>query len=722
MATAASADQLYWDADGTATGNDATTGAGLGSSTTNSNNSWDTTSIKWWDGSSGSDVAWVSGDTHDAIFKASSAACGGCIITLNSPIVAGSLTMLPSGNTNAFSFTDNGVHTNTLEFTTLTVPTVTNTQTTITAIVTGNHDINIVDNNDSGKFNNVAFGIGGTFTQYNFTGNVNLKGTIAGAGTQDWASRLSLLINSGNSTTPLFPATATFNYERNMSQVDFNAGIDFGSYPNNFVLNTGGLTASTFEGWIGALASATVNLTGQISGNGGLTFGLGVAGGGGGVITLSPTTSNTYTGNTKWHAANAGVIKLGVNNALPTTTGLIFGINNIGGGSFDLNGKDLTVASLASGVITSGVQNGIVNTQSGVSTLTIDGSAITSYTGPLGSAVVVTNLLNAANHDKIKLVLASTNTGQLTLGRAAGMAYSGGTEINGGTLVVSNTSNSGTGTGDITIGGSGTLKIGDGTTAGGANGSVNNHDITDNGNVTFNRTDATSYTGIISGTGTVTKVNTGALTFSGSNSYSGDTTISAGSLIASGASVTVGGGDVSVTGGALEISGGVSDAIVDTKKLTLLGGATPDMADTGYLNLGSGVNERVGMLVLGSTTQSNGLTYGSIASSALVKSDEYFAGIGILSVGLPGDFNGNGVVDAADYVNWRTTPSNFGGDPAGYDLWRANFGAGSPGSGSNLGGGAAVPEPGTMSLVIFTLGCLVVRCRSVFRSGAVNIQ
>lgn len=46
-----------------------------------------------------------------------------------------------------------------------------------------------------------------------------------------------------------------------------------------------------------------------------------------------------------------------------------------------------------------------------------------------------------------------------------------------------------------------------------------------------------------------------------------------------------------------------------------------------------------------------------------------------------GDYNGNGIVDAADYVSWRDNPAGFGGSPAGYDTWRANFG--SSGSSSN---------------------------------------
>jgi len=43
------------------------------------------------------------------------------------------------------------------------------------------------------------------------------------------------------------------------------------------------------------------------------------------------------------------------------------------------------------------------------------------------------------------------------------------------------------------------------------------------------------------------------------------------------------------------------------------------------------------------------------------------------SLALPGDYNGNGIVDAADYTVWRD-----GGSPdssqTGYDVWKANFG------------------------------------------------
>jgi len=56
--------------------------------------------------------------------------------------------------------------------------------------------------------------------------------------------------------------------------------------------------------------------------------------------------------------------------------------------------------------------------------------------------------------------------------------------------------------------------------------------------------------------------------------------------------------------------------------------------------------------------------------------------------GLDGDYNGDGKVDARDYVEWRKNPAAHGGNPGGYNTWRANFGAMS-GSASV----AAVPEP-----------------------------
>jgi hypothetical protein len=74
--------------------------------------------------------------------------------------------------------------------------------------------------------------------------------------------------------------------------------------------------------------------------------------------------------------------------------------------------------------------------------------------------------------------------------------------------------------------------------------------------------------------------------------------------------------------------------------------------------------------------------------------------------GLTGDFNGNGVVDAADYVLWRNGGplQNEGGvtpgtsSPEDYTTWRANFGKAAAGGGAALA--AAVPEPATCAMLL----------------------
>jgi hypothetical protein len=86
---------------------------------------------------------------------------------------------------------------------------------------------------------------------------------------------------------------------------------------------------------------------------------------------------------------------------------------------------------------------------------------------------------------------------------------------------------------------------------------------------------------------------------------------------------------------------------------------------------------------------------------------------------VAGDYNENGVVDAADYVVWRDRMGtgslpNEGGispgtvDAADYNFWRSRYGA-TAGSGISAAlGGSAVPEPVTWTLM------LIAGCGTVF--------
>jgi hypothetical protein len=94
-----------------------------------------------------------------------------------------------------------------------------------------------------------------------------------------------------------------------------------------------------------------------------------------------------------------------------------------------------------------------------------------------------------------------------------------------------------------------------------------------------------------------------------------------------------------------------------------------------------------------------------------------FAGFSGLDVGfqgaetIPGDFDGNGMVDAADYVFWRENFSMDVDAQAKYDAWKGNFGFGGPGASASVGGTGLVPEPTTLLLVVMGLAALAPRRR-----------
>jgi hypothetical protein len=103
---------------------------------------------------------------------------------------------------------------------------------------------------------------------------------------------------------------------------------------------------------------------------------------------------------------------------------------------------------------------------------------------------------------------------------------------------------------------------------------------------------------------------------------------------------------------------------------------------------------------------------------------------------LPGDYSGDGVVDASDYVVWRNSLGQavtyFSGadgngsgliDAADFDVWKANFGS-VTGSGAALAGN--VPEPATIWLLLAaSCGVAVARrpgVKSMFSVGGVMVK
>jgi hypothetical protein len=66
---------------------------------------------------------------------------------------------------------------------------------------------------------------------------------------------------------------------------------------------------------------------------------------------------------------------------------------------------------------------------------------------------------------------------------------------------------------------------------------------------------------------------------------------------------------------------------------------------------------------------------------------------------LPGDFNSDGIVDAADYVVWRNGHGKTYAQ-SDYDVWRTHF-VQTADDGAGATASAAVPEPTTLGLLMF---------------------
>lgn len=94
---------------------------------------------------------------------------------------------------------------------------------------------------------------------------------------------------------------------------------------------------------------------------------------------------------------------------------------------------------------------------------------------------------------------------------------------------------------------------------------------------------------------------------------------------------------------------------------------------------------------------------------------------GVLSVftALPGDYNNDRIVNAADFTVWRdhlgapagAFPNDVDGgtiDSDQYETWKANFGA-TPGSGALTVAAAAVPEPAGVGLIALAVLAVLAR-------------
>lgn len=257
--------------------------------------------------------------------------------------------------------------------------------------------------------------------------------------------------------------------------------------------------------------NSSTSYTGVLSGTGGLTKV------GTGTLTLGRVA--TYTGAT---AINGGTFTLGVANALAAGAAVTVGT----GATLNLANFALTIASLA----------GAGNVTLGSATLTVDGTANTSYTGVISGTGGLTKAGTST------LTLSGLNT------------YVGATTINGGTLTAG-LANALPTASAVTVAGGATLSLNNFNLQ---TGSLAGAGIVDLGSATLTVGTAasTTFSGTIRGTGGLTKAGTGTLTVSGFNIYLGATTVNAGTLALGGGSALPNGTAVTIaTGATLNLAG-----------------------------------------------------------------------------------------------------------------------------------------------------------------------
>ena len=263
-----------------------------------------------------------------------------------------------------------------------------------------------------------------------------------------------------------------------------------------------------------------------------------------------------------------------------TGTVVLNGANAFGGGTL-LNAGVLQAASDAA------LGDGAGRLDFNGGTLRLGASfdpAVTRVVTLDSSSSIDTNGFTSTFAQSISGVGALTKLGAGTLTLAADNGYSGGTTISAGTLQIGN---------------------------GGAAGNVVG-DVTNNGALTFKRSDEFAYGGIVSGSGALTQAGSGTLIFSEDQSYSGGTTIASGTLqLGNGGTAGLVIGNI-VDNGALVFNR--SDPVTFDGIISGTGSVTQSAESSVAL---TGANTYTGRttIVIGTLQLGNGGTTGSVAGN-----------------------------------------------------------------------------------------------------------
>ncbi|EHV0683311.1 autotransporter-associated beta strand repeat-containing protein [Salmonella enterica] len=369
----------------------------------------------------------------------------------------------------------------------------------------------VLELNTGGTFDNVISGSGKveksgddalTLSGSNtYTGGTLISGgtlvasNVEALGTGDVTDNATLALNAGGDFTNNIGGTG--RVEKSGDQTLTLSGSN--TYTGGTLISSGTLVATSVD----ALGTGNVTNNATLALNTGGDFINNIGGTGrvekSGDDALTLSGSNTYTGGTLISGGTLvanDVNALGTgdvtdNAALMLNTGGDF-INNIGGtGRVEKSGDD-TLTLSGSNTYTGG-------------TLISGGTLVANDVNALGTGDVTDNATLALNavgdfNNAIGGSGKVEKSGDDTLTLSGSNTYTGGTLINGGTLVASNVEALGTG------------------------------DVTDDATLELNT--GGKFDNAISGSGNVVKSGADTLTLSGSNTYTGGTTINDGTLVA----------------------------------------------------------------------------------------------------------------------------------------------------------------------------------------------
>ncbi|MBS0633240.1 MAG: autotransporter-associated beta strand repeat-containing protein [Verrucomicrobia bacterium] len=503
--------------------------------------------------------------------------------------------------------------------------------------------------------------------------NVNFNSAYSLNGLTFNASSVAYNLYSNTSSTLTIGANGIVSSSANATVFASNLTLTLGAAAPLTVSSTGNLTVNgtvNTGGFVATLngnGAGTGTLAGTVAGTGNITKS------GTGTWVLSG--NNTYTGLTQIQGGVLSVNTLanaGVNSALGAATGTNATIKI---------GSTTTAATLrytGSGSTTnraidlSGTTGGATLDASGSGAITFSNTSVTA-TGA-GSKTLTLTGSNTGNNTLSGVIVNNSGTNLTSLIKSGNgtwvlggnSTYTGTTQIQGGTLIVSNLANGGTNSNlGAATGTNGTIKIGSTTTGAtlqytGSGGTTNRAidlagttggatlDASGSGNITFSNTALTAsgagiktltLTGNNTGNNTLTgaivnnsgtnytnvyKDGVGTWILGGNSTYTGNTTVNAGTLVvtANNNLGTAGNGTTVNSGGTLGLQGGITYSTAETVSVVGTGAS----GRNGAIDNLSGTNSFAGVITptgnatiavtSGNLTLSGGVSLGASVASA----------------------------------------------------------------------------------------------------------